>query len=227
MDEETEQQQSANFYRLISLLIDLGGEALRDVLLKEIPQNQLQNVIQQNTALLTSLKNIKVLTDPQYNLLQETPPDPTKFDISLLVALLRNLCQNIEPPKPDWKNAVPDSNDFSMGAELLRIKNIRNTKMHVSTTLMPQSTFQPLWIDLAAIIIRIANKVSPECGLKFSKKIVFLEGTEIDPSGEKEKQLLKTLKDWQAQIIDILNEKVSSLQSSLEHLHLKVFVPYL
>ena len=223
MEEETEQQQSKNFYRLVTLLIDIGGEALRDVLLKEIPLNQLGNVIQNNITLLSRLKNMKVLTEPQFDLLQEIQPNPTKFDISLLVALLRNLCPGIEPPDPDWKVAVPDSEDLSMGAELLRIKNIRNTKMHVSTTLMPKSTFQPLWTELAAIIHKIAFKVSSECGLRISRKVVLLEGADINPLGEKERQLLNTLKDWQTQIIDIINEKVNSLQSSLESLHLKVY----
>ena len=221
MEEETEQQQSCNYYRLVTLLIDIGGEVLRDELLKEIPLNTFGNVLQNNINLLTRLRNMKVLTEPQFALLLESPPDPNKFDVSLLVALLRNLCPHIKPV-PDWTIGVPGPTDHSIGAELLRIKNIRNTKMHIPTTVMPKSTFQPLWTELAAIIHSIAFQVSQECCFKISKKILILENANVDPSGEKEQRLLKTLKDWQEQIIDILNEKVNSIQKSLESLHLKV-----
>ena len=222
MDLETHQQKSANFYKLISLLVDIGGETLRDVLLKEIPQNQLAVVILQNHNLLSDLKRIKVLTEPQYDLLQEPQPDPLKFDISLLVALLRNICPNIEAPTPDWKVGVPAQNDFSIGAEILRIRNIRNSNLHISSTMMPKAVFTPLWNELESIIIRISIKVSQAAFNKVMRKISLLEHSEVDPSGEKEKKLLKQFKDWQTQITDILSEKINSLQSSLDSLHVQV-----
>ena len=221
MEEETEQQQSCNYYRLVTLLIDIGGEVLRDELLKEIPLNTFGNVLQSNINLLTSLRNRKVLTEPQFALLLESPPDPNKFDISLLVALLRNLCPHIKPV-PDWDIGVPDPTDDSMGAELLRIKNFRNSFMHIPSSLMPKATFKPLWIELAATIIRIALKVSSDCGDEISTKVALLKVAVIDPTGEKEQQQMKTLKDWQEQTIDILNEKIKSLENSIESLHLKV-----
>ena len=216
MDSETDQQKSSNFCKLICLLVDIGGEALRDVLLKEIPQNKLAVTIKRNYTLLSNLKRKKVLSEPQYKLLQEPQPDPSKFDISLLVALLRNICPKIEASTPDWKVEEPDVSDNSIGAEILRLKNIRNSIQHKSSTLMPKATFTPLWSELVGIIDRISTKVNQAANTKVMEKIRQLEHSEIDPSGEKEKKLLKQLEDWQTQIIDIMIEKFNSLQGSLD-----------
>ena len=222
MDPETDEQKSTNFCKLINLLVNIGAEALRDVLLKKIPQNRLAAVIQQNYTLLSNLKKQKVLTEPQIDLLQEPQPDPSKFDISLLVALLRNICPNIEAPTPDWQVRVPAANDNSIGAEILRIKNIRNSSLHISSTLMPKAIFTPLWNELVGIIVRISTKVNQAATIKVVAKIGKLEHSEIDPSGEKEKKWLKQLKDWHTQITDIMLGKINSVQSSLESFHVRV-----
>ena len=222
MDQETEEQQSANFFKIVRLLVDIGADALRYAFLKEIPSNKLASELQLNFSKFMSLKKKKVLTEPQFDLLQESPPDPSKFDISLLVALLRNICPNIEKPKYGWSVKIPDEKDKSLGAELLRIRNIRNKHLHPSSTLMPEQLFKPLWTDLVAIITRIAVSVNNEVTGQIIKKISLLEQRDIDPAGEEEKKIFQIFQNWQMQIADILFEEIDSVKNSLGSLHLKV-----
>ena len=105
MGDESKREQSANFSRLARLLLDVGTEVLRDVLWKEIPKNQLENKVQQNAGTLKFLKKQRP------DLFQKKPLDPTEFDISLLVALLTNICPNIKAPSTGWNFQYLDPND--------------------------------------------------------------------------------------------------------------------
>ena len=221
MEPETERQQSVNYFKIIKLLVDVGGDVLREALLKEIPETQLANKFSLNYSKFVILKKQKVLTDPQFSLVTNPSPDPAKFDVSLLVALLRNICPNVEEPAKGWKEC-PDETDKSLGAELVRIRDIRNKRLHPASTLMPKGSFSSLWTDLSSIIIRIATGISSEVTSSFTEKIVYLKHEDTIPDGENEKKLFKTFIDWKNQIADILEEKMHLIEESLDSLHLKV-----
>ena len=221
MEPETERQQSANFFKIIKLLVDVGGDVLREALLKEIPETQLANKFSLNYRKFVTLKSQKVLTDPQFSLVTDPRPDPAKFDVSLLVALLRNICPNVQAPAKGWKES-PDETDKSLGAELVRIRDIRNKRLHPASTLMPKGSFLPLWTDLASIVKRIATGISSEVTSRITEKIVYLKHEDTIPDGENEKKLFQTFIDWKDQIFDILEEKVHVIEKSLDSLHLKV-----
>ena len=222
MDPETEQQQSANYFKIIKLLVDVGADVLREALLKEIPETQLANKFSLNYSKFVILKSQKVLTDPQFSLVTNPSPDPAKFDVSLLVALLRNICPNVEEPAKGWKEC-PDETDKSLGAELVRIRDIRNKRLHPASTLMPKGLFLPLWTDLVSIIIRIATGISPEVTYRITEKIVYLKQEDTKPDGENEKKFLQIFIDWKNQMSD-MEEEMHHIKQSFDILHLKVII---
>ena len=119
-------EESANFYRLIKLIVDFGSEILRDVLLQLVKPSTLETVLQANTIAIDNLLLRKVIYPKQHDLLTNITPNVEEFDVSLLVVVFRNICPNVPAPILGWNVKVPDSNDFSLAADLLRLRNIRN-----------------------------------------------------------------------------------------------------
>ena len=217
MDPETERQQSVNYFKIIKLLVNVGADVLREALLKEIPKTQLANEFARNYRNFVILKRQKVLRDPQFSLVTNPSPDPSQFDVSLLVALLRNICPNVQAPAKGWKES-PNETDKSLGAELVRIRDIRNI-LHRASTLMPKGLFLPLWTDLVSIIIRIATGISPEVTYRITEKIVYLKQEDTKPDGENEKKFLQIFI-----AMSDMEEKMHYIKQSLDILHLKVII---
>ena len=105
------------------------------------------------------------LTIPERNWLYPSPGvygKSSDFDISLTSRLLRTICK-LSPPPPG-SDSLPNDLDFSLEADLARIKNYRNNVLHNSkeSSETPDDHFLDLWEKISELLLKIAANVSPE-----------------------------------------------------------------
>ena len=101
-------EEKTNGTRLARLLIDVGTHVLRKFLHSIYPPETLENVLKKNRARLQE----KVRFDDQWeNLFPPSgdPPDSTKFDITLLHLLIREVCY-LPVPLNGWHKMPATSN---------------------------------------------------------------------------------------------------------------------
>lgn len=83
-------------------------------------------------------------------------PDYSKFDVTLLYTLIRNLCPSLTPTR-GW-GFEPNATDTKIGDDIERIRLFRNNfYAHASSTAISNDEFENLWIDLKSVIKRIAK----------------------------------------------------------------------
>ena len=115
-----------------------------------------------------------------------------KFDVSLLMILLRNIC-GLSPPTStgNWDELPPDSDD-STEANIVRIKFYRNeVHAHASQASVDDLTFSDLWQKISSAILALA------CGTKctfYRTSINRLKTEVMDPAGTA--YYMKLLDDW-------------------------------
>ena len=216
--------EKANFQRLTRLLVCGGITLLREVFDSIHPPVNLPLKLGDPVikAQLQKLRNRNVINQSEWSLLYPSPGvygNSTKFDITLIFKLLRNIC-NLTPPVTGWDN-LPNSTDLCLEADLARIKFYRNEVYGHSTNMEKfDAEFVDLWREISEVLLRIAGRLSVAKKDEWKKSIdKFLR----DPLTPDSAQYLvelhfwykkdMDLKDMQQQmqqqmnvIIDILNE---------------------
>ncbi|XP_062600488.1 uncharacterized protein LOC134262116 [Saccostrea cucullata] len=81
--------------------------------------------------------------------------NPEEFDITLLTTLLRNFTK-ISPPSTGWNNA-PFATDTSEGADLVRIRLIRNQLMHKNDGELDEQEFKSIWSEIKNAVSRLGK----------------------------------------------------------------------
>lgn len=116
-----------NFAHLSCIIFGPLTDVLRSVLEKEISPPSLSKRVNEYLATLQGTKRY-VITNDQKTLISEG--DYSKFDITLLYYLCRNVCA-IPPHTNQWGNR-PSPEDRSVSANIERIRLIRNEFAHTS-----------------------------------------------------------------------------------------------
>ncbi|XP_046862092.1 uncharacterized protein LOC124455502 isoform X2 [Xenia sp. Carnegie-2017] len=177
-------EEKANAFKLMRLILDLGGEALRITLKKQLSGIDLFLVLYNptNMAKLSKLKN-KQIGQEQWDLLYPSPPtlpNENDFDITLLCILLRNIC-NLKPPHDSiWKN-IPNPTDHSTEADITRIRLFRNDRFaHLANASVSFDDFQCFWVEISEPLVRLGITQGEIDQLKnvedvLSKKLVSLD----------------------------------------------------
>ena len=136
-------KETTNYARLCRLLVDVSAYILRETFDKKRPPGNLDTVLSSPPvhAVLQILKCRKVLTTSQWSKLYPTiksSVSSNNFDITLLMVLLRNIC-NLVRPATGW-DTLPPATDTTLEADIVRIKCYRNTVlvMPVRPQLMTQ-----------------------------------------------------------------------------------------
>lgn len=81
-------------------------------------------------------------------------PDYSKFDVTLLYTLIRNLCPSLRPTR-GW-GFEPNVRDTKIGDDIERIRLFRNNfYAHASSTAISNDEFKNLWTGLKFVIKRI------------------------------------------------------------------------
>lgn len=92
------------------------------------------------------------------------------FDITLLFKLVRHLC-NLPIPATGW-DSLPNSTDYTLSADLVRIKFYRNKICHDNNNMeIDDATFLPLWQEIREAVVRIAESISDEKGNQWKTQI--------------------------------------------------------
>lgn len=125
-------KETTNYSRLCRLLVDVCSQALRDtfdgihapanlhtVLASQSVHNTLQALYKGKKRILNPAQWCKL-----YPAIASSVSSAT-FDITLLMVLLRNIC-NLKSPVTGWGN-LPSEEDKSLEADIVRIKYFRNT----------------------------------------------------------------------------------------------------
>ncbi|XP_053379322.1 E3 ubiquitin-protein ligase DZIP3-like [Mercenaria mercenaria] len=186
-------------FRLQVLIIDGGLLVLRNILDQKLNvQNiTLSTCLSQEKPTITRLKNQKIITQVQYDLLYPPPggklPSTADFDITLIICLLRNLkCCGFNP-KFSW-NVIPNASDVSVEADIYRLKLHRNEISHISTTtgIQPKD-FCLKWTEIEQSLLRLNTSViNPVPNLQ--QTIDDIEQSPLDL--EAEERIQKEVDEW-------------------------------
>ena len=191
-------QAKANFARVCQLLVDKGGDALRQALHVVHPPSTLAAALNSHRPTLQKLR-YKVINPSQWKLLYPAagPPDSKTFDVTLLAILLRNIC-GLCTPVAGW-NTMPPAGDTSISADILRIKMFRNEVYgHIPSAQYDDMTFQKLWQEISQPLLKLGIPQQDIDSLKLA------------PLSPEEDSYVKTLKEWKI-AEDSLSEKVDEI----------------
>ena len=150
-----------NFQRITRLLISGGTSLLREIFDSIHSPSNLPTILS-NPVTKKQLKAAK-LTMPQRHCLCPSPGMYGKsedFDITLLVRLLRTIC-NLTAPATGW-DVLPPSADQCLTADIARIKYYRNSVYgHVNQGMaIRDNEFKTLWQEISEVLVRIAGNIS-------------------------------------------------------------------
>lgn len=164
-------------------------------------------------------KELKHLKKDQKQLLfpSNNQTDSSSFDIPILCDLFIN-CTNVSKPIGGWRKE-PKDHDFSIGADVIRIRNLRNFILH--KTSFTYQEFCDVWKKLKAVLKRLGYDLNTVKGLKSEPlddlkdlKISILESIQ-KRQGENIEQCQSDIQQDQAEIQNIKCE----VQSHSERLN--------
>ena len=110
-----------------------------------------------NHNILSKLKGKKITIQKQWDKLYPIPPNQPNinyFDITLLIVLLRSIC-NLSPPASGWQN-MPNDLNRSVEDDIVRIKLFRNEHFgHIAKTAVSAADFKTLWAEISSPLLRL------------------------------------------------------------------------
>ncbi|XP_028417973.1 uncharacterized protein LOC114542683 isoform X1 [Dendronephthya gigantea] len=204
----------ANYSRICHLLVDKGGDVLRNALHAAIhPPSTLASVLNANKKTLQKIR-YSVIKASQWDLLFPTSgaPDSKNFDITLLTALLRNIC-GFSAPATGW-NVMPPVSDTSISANIVRVKMFRNEVYgHIPTASLDDITFETLWKEISVPLVNLGIPQNDIDELK------------VAPLSPEEESYIERLKEWKQQEDDFMSKlndvesEVVKLRQTVENVH--------
>lgn len=203
-----------NFQRLTRLLIGGGASLFREIFDAFCPPSQLPRKLSMPTT-KSDLKAAK-LTKPQWDCLYLSAGVYGKsadFDVTLLFRLLRSIC-GLTPPAKGW-DALPDSTDHSLTADLVRIKYYRNSIYgHKQDMEISSEEFVRLWREVSEALVRLAKSISAE---KETQWIEAIDHFLTDALTEKENRNVQELERWYTNDMEVKTD-VQELKLGMDRL---------
>ena len=220
-----------NFQRLTRLLICGGTSLLREIFDHHCPPSHLPTRLSDPTIEDLILNRAK-LTKPQRDCLYPSPGvygESKDFDLTLLFKLLRTIICGLTPPPTGW-DAPPAASDLSLTADLVRIKNFRNTVYgHVHHMEITDDDFNLLWDYIKQTLLRIAGQISSATKSNWHKAINNLLTAALTEEDEKNVQELKRWYEEDVEVkkslddlkveIEGLKEETKKMSSELGEMH--------
>lgn len=103
-------------------------------------------------------------------------PDYSKFDVTLLYTLIRNLCSGLKPTR-GWGND-PDPKDTNIGDDVERLRLFRNNNFaHLNSATIPDDTFEDLWKTLKAVLSRL--KCHSGCSADYEQELIEIKRSQF------------------------------------------------
>ena len=204
-------REAANYARLCRLLIEVGSQVLREKFNDIHDPANLPVILHSCMRKLKSLRSRRILSQAQWdsmNPVVHATVSSENFDISTLCVLLINIC-NLSPPATGWRRP-PASTDYSVGADILRVRNFRNSLYaHITKASIDETSFNSYWNDIREVVVRLG-------GAKYDVLIRKVKTECMDPDTEEDYKSL--LKEWQKQDDDI-RDRLDSINEKTEKTH--------
>ena len=123
-------QEHMNYARLCNVIVTLGADALRDVLVTQVPV-QYTDIYRALLGNIAAIRGMRQIGREQFQLIFQDPQfrytgTADQFDITLLYTLIRNI-SSCQAPATGWGRPPDDlPRDVSLGASVERIRLMRN-----------------------------------------------------------------------------------------------------
>lgn len=184
-----------NFECITVASVDFIKLPLKDILESRIKPVDLFKEIKSCPALLSGKRKLR--TD-QLKLCFLQPPaelDYSKFDVTLLYTLIRNLCPSIKPTK-GW-GCQPDDADIQIGDDIERLRMFRNKNYaHANFAEISDTEFNDVWENLKSIVNRIQANTGHS--VDYSQKLLNIQSLKTANNHLEEcKYLLELLQNKQ------------------------------
>ena len=185
-------KEETNYALLCRLLVSVGYQALKDTFDQIHPPAGLHDVLAHPPAhpTLQSLRKKRILNPTQWGKLYpslSSSVSSTRFDITLLMTLLRNIC-NLRPPLTGWDN-LPSADDTTLEANIAKLRFYRNKVYgHASRGAVDDPIFERYWQDISNALVGLG------AGASYLNAINRLKTERMDPDVEEHFQEL--LKVW-------------------------------
>lgn len=175
MASTTLSQKQLNFARFAIVCVDILKRPLKDILNIFIQPAELGKKIKECQSLLAGKHKLNQDQKKNCCFNSSNIPDYSKFDVSLLYKLIRNLCPTLEPTNK-WSN-TPTVNDVCVGDDIERIRTLRNECFaHIESAEISDGEFKRLWNDAKCMIQRCQQfTTSKGCKTDYNQMIVDLE----------------------------------------------------
>ncbi|XP_068725716.1 NLR family CARD domain-containing protein 3-like isoform X2 [Montipora capricornis] len=201
-----------NYTLLCCLLVRLGSQVLRDTFDRIIRPQDLCGALKREPvhSKLRSLKKEGILNPVQWSKLypvESSSVSSTGFDNSLLIVLLRTIC-NLSPPSTGW-DLLPHSLDTSCESDIVRLKYFVDAVLARAEEASVSDAFFCKYKDqIQKTLVRLG-------GAKYEDAICEIEKQEMDPLDEEHfQELLKQWKEGDNRITDKLNEWECKMKTS-------------
>ena len=183
--------ENENYQRLSRLIMRAGTELLRAQFDSFYPPSSLANKLSE----IATKKLLKDLLKPQHDLVYPAPGlfgESRDFDITILSQILKTLCPTQLPPlHSGWSNP-PSRGDFSLTADIVRIKFYRNGIIHKSHSgELSDAEFCSLWDEIKIVLLRIALHISAETKLEWEEAINRLRHDPLTPEAARNAEELQ------------------------------------
>lgn len=177
-------ERSSHYLRMISMVIDLGTETVLEIFYHFKPRQNVGEFLSESIVKLKlkELQRRKILKLREFNLVNSSNPNPDKFDLNLLITLLTNLFRDkIEEPKRGWETFPPAKDDNSTGADLLRLRRVRNDLVgHVAKAQLSSTLYTKLWTETENVLQRLISIVSHEKEQELKHKLTVYKTKSLD-----------------------------------------------
>ena len=202
----TTTKENENYARLSRAIVDLMTFILREILMLYI----LPADIERN-ALPFKSKKLKNLRAEQWDLIQKANTKGySDFDITLLYALLRNLCTSVPKPSTKWgRNDMPGNHEVTLGDDIERIRIVKNgLQSHMPTTILNDAEFEDYWKILRDVCVRLDLQFNK----KYTDDLDKLKTACMDSTLQKKySDNIKLLVDWQMENSTEIKEHTSQI----------------
>lgn len=106
-------------------------------------------------------------------------PDYSKFDVTLLYTLIRNLCPSLKPTKGWGKD--PDDADIQIGDDIERLRLFRNNyHAHADSAAISDANFKDIWKNLKSVVHRIQKYMyNTGRNVNYEQELIKMESSKI------------------------------------------------
>ena len=158
-----------------------------------------------------------ILNKSEYRIVSSYWPEPEKFDIALIIRLIIGLCRNeISTPQLGWQRK-PQPKDESLGADLLRLRHVRNKLIgHSACATLDKSEYTHLWEKMKAILVRVVAVFDRKASVALMEKMNVYKDLHIEAENKKIRGYLTELAK--------ADEETKTLQNQVTFLLINSFI---